>query len=165
MVQEMKLRDYELKEENHFVAMEYYNLIMNRTFLVLILEDYLIGLKVNGLVSSEGGGDPITRAVTKKMSIQDDLENPYSYVKSKYFRKMENLDILGPEILSTEKSNFKISREKIESVTYDKRRKWGMGHYPHDGKVYVKTKNGRKREFIILGSQSGEGIKERVEKK
>jgi hypothetical protein len=34
-----------------------------------------------------------------------------------------------------------------------------MGEYPHDGKVYVTTKDGKRREFIILGNQSGESIK------
>lgn len=40
-----------------------------------------------------------------------------------------------------------------------------MGYYPHDGKVYVKTYDGKKKEFIILGSQSGEEIKNWIEKK
>ncbi len=161
----MKLKDYELKEGNHFVAMEYYNLIMNRTFLVLILEDFLIGLKVNGLISVEGGGDPLTRSITKNMAIQDDLQNPYSYMKSSYLRKIENLNIYGESILETEKPNFRINRNEIKNVTYDKRKKWGMGYYPHDGKVYVKTKNGKKKEFIILGSQSGKEIENWIEKK
>lgn len=37
---------------------------------------------------------------------------------------------------------------------------WGMGYYPHDGKVYIKTKDFRKREFIILGAQSGQSVKD-----
>jgi len=161
----MKLKDYELKEGNHFIAMEYYNLIMNRTFLVLILEDCLIGLKVNGFISVEGGGDALTRSITKKMAIQDDLQNPYSYMKSSYLRKIENLNIYGEDILKTEKPNFKINRNEIKNATYDKRKKWGIGYYPHDGKVYVKTKNGKKKEFIILGSQSGKEIENWIEKK
>ena len=123
----MKLKDYELKEGNHFVAMEYYSLIMNRTFLVLILEDCLIGLKVNGLISVEGGGDPLTRSITKNMAIQDDLQNPYSYMKRSYLRKIENLNIYREEILKTEKPSFKINRNEIKSVTYDKRKKMGNG--------------------------------------
>ena len=46
-----------------------------------------------------------------------------------------------------------------------KEKKWGMGYYPHDGKVYVKTKNGKKKEFIILGSQSGKEIENWIKKK
>jgi hypothetical protein len=44
----MTLQEFGLREENHFVAMEYYRLIMNRTFLVLLTPEYLVGLKVNG---------------------------------------------------------------------------------------------------------------------
>ena len=161
----MKLKDFELKEGNHFVAMQYYNLILNRTFLILILENHLIGFKVNGLIRVEGGGDSLTRSITKNMAIQNDLRNPYSYMKSKYLRKIENLNIFGEEILKMEGSNFKINRKNIKSVIYDKRKKWGMGYYPHDGKVYVKTESGEKKEFIILGSQSGEEIKNWIKKK
>ncbi|AFM05447.1 hypothetical protein Fleli_3107 [Bernardetia litoralis DSM 6794] len=161
----MKLKNYKLKNENHFVAMEYYNLIMNRTFLVLILEDYLIGMKVNGLVSVENNNDAITSAITRSMSIQGDLENPYSYMKNSYLRKIENLDIYGAEILKIERANFKINRNEIESATYDERQKWGMGYYPHDGKVYIKMKNGKKKEFIIVGSQSGKEIENWINKK
>ena len=99
------------------------------------------------------------------MAIQDDLENPYLYMKSKYLRKIENLNIFGEEILKVEGSNFRINRKNIKSVTYDKRKKWGMAYYPHDGKIYVKPENGKKKEFIILGSQSGEEIKVWIEKK
>jgi len=38
-----------------------------------------------------------------------------------------------------------------------------MGYYPHDGKVYVTTNNNKKKEFIILGAQSGEAIKNWIE--
>ncbi len=159
MNKSLVFKEYELKKGNHFIAMEYYNLIMNRTFLVLILDEYLIGLKVNGLVSVEGGGDPLIESISKKMAIQDDLDNPYSYIKSSYLRKIENLNIYGEEILKAEKSNFKIHYSQIDRVSFDKTKKWGMGYYPHDGKVYVKWENRNTKEFIILGSQSGEEIK------
>jgi hypothetical protein len=164
MVTNIKFKDFEFDDGNHFIAMEYYGIILNRTFLILITENDLIGIKVNGLISVEGGGDPLTRLITSNMAVQNDLDNPYSYIKSKYLRKIENLNIYGKEILNVEKANFKINRHEIKSVTYDKRKKWGMGYYPHDGKVYVKTENERKKEFIILGSQSGEQIKEWIEK-
>ena len=161
----IKLRDYELKEGNHFIAMEYYNLILNRTFLVLILEDALVGLQVNGLISVEGGADALTRSITERLAIQDELQNPYSYMKSSYLRRIEGLNIYGEDILQAEKPNFKIYRDDIKKVTYDRKKKWGMGYYPHDGKVYVRTGNGKKREFIILGAQSGKEIQTWIESK
>lgn len=154
----MKFKDFKFKEGNHFVAMEYYGLILNRTFLILVTNEYLIGLKVNGVVSAEGGGDPITSAITSSMAITNDLENPYSYIKSKYLSKLENLDIFSDDILQISGANFKIKRSHITQTIYDRRKKWGMGPYPHDGKVYVKTIDSKKREFIILGAQSGAEI-------
>jgi hypothetical protein len=157
----VKLRDFELQECNHFVAMEYYGLILNRTYLILITRDYLLGLKVNGLVSVEvgRGSDPLTRAITNSMAIMEDKQNPYAYMKEKFLRKMENLDIFGEAILKVSNANFKIERTKIADVYYNEKKKWGMGQYPHDGRVILKIADGKKREFIILGMQSGEKIK------
>ena len=61
-------------------------------------------------------------------------------------------------ILSLDKSNFTIPYRDIASVSFDESKKWGMGPYPHDGKVFVTTKDGSKREFIILANQSGQSI-------
>ncbi len=140
------------------MAMEYHLLMLNRTFLVLLLEDCILGIKANGLVSIETGTDSFSRQVTKSLAIHGDLQNPYSYIKRKHILKSENEDILGSDILSANKSNFKISYKDIESVRYDTTKKWGMGYYPHDGKVYITIKYNKKRELIILGNQSGEMI-------
>lgn len=160
----MKLTDFEFNEGNHFVAMEYYGLILNRTFLVIITNDYLIGLKVNGLVSVEGNSkNSIANKLLDLMVIKNDLENPYSYMKDKYLDELADFDIYETDILEVSDSNFKIKKSEITEVVYDKRKKWGMGYYPHDGKVYVKTANG-KQEFIILGNQSGQKIKDWIAK-
>lgn len=154
----MTLRNFEFKDNNHFVAMEYYNLILNRTFLVLRTGNCLIGLYGNGIVSTEGGNDVLTKAVTRKLAIRGDLSNPYSYLKGKYIDLSMDDDLDGESILHTHKSNFRIAWKDIQSVHYDPKKKWGMGPYPHDGKVYVKTINNKQREFIILGDQSGREI-------
>ena len=80
----MKLADTELTEDNHFVAMEYYALMLNRTFLIIKTADMLIGIQGNGMVSVEGGGDILTRAITATMAVRGDLTNPYSYLKNEY---------------------------------------------------------------------------------
>ncbi|QEC76296.1 hypothetical protein [Mucilaginibacter ginsenosidivorax] len=154
----MLLRSFELKEGNFFIAMEYYGLILNRTFVVIILNDRLIGLKVSGAISAEGGHNPFTIAATRALAVKGDLQNPFAYVKQKYTRQLLDEDILGSAILKVDSANFEIFKRDIIEVTYDARKKWGMGPYPHDGKVYVKTA-GKTREFIILGAQSGEDIR------
>ena len=59
----MKFKDFALKSDNHFVAMQYYGLILNRTFLVILTNNELIGIKVNGLVSVESGGNIIAKEI------------------------------------------------------------------------------------------------------
>jgi hypothetical protein len=54
----MKIGDFEFTDKNHFVAMEYYWLILNRTFLILLMEDQLIGIKVHGPIGVESS-DPL----------------------------------------------------------------------------------------------------------
>ena len=154
----MKFKDFELTTDNHFIAMQYYGLILNKTLLVLLTKDLLIGIKVNGLVSVESGGNIIAKELAGTMAIKGDLQNPYSYVKSKFIDRVNNYDLFDGSILTQNKSNFVIKRSDIQNAFYDPKKKWGMGYYPHDGKVYVETHDGRKKEFIIMGNQSGEKI-------
>src|SRR6478736_4799833 len=100
----MKLKDIELTDNNHFVAMEYYNLILNRTFLVIKTKGDLIGIQGNGLVSVEGGKDVLTRQLTSNMSIKGDLTNPHSYLKNKFLEKIADLDLLDGSIVEANKT-------------------------------------------------------------
>jgi len=154
----MKLKDIELTDKNHFVAMEYYFLILNRTFLIIKTKDFLIGIQGNGLVSVEGGKDTLTRQITSKLAIKGDLTNPYSYLKNKHLEKIADLDLIDGSILEVNKTNFLIKTSDIKSATYNPAKKFGMGPYPHDGRVTIETYVNNKREFIILGNQSGESI-------
>lgn len=154
----MKFKDFELTADNHFIAMQYYGLIFNKTLLVLLTKDLLIGIKVNGLVSVESGGNIIAKELAGTMAIKGDLQNTYSYVKSKFIDRVNDYDLFDGSILTQNSSNFVINRSDIKSAFYDPKEKWGMGYYPHDGKVYVETNDGQKMEFINMGNQSGEKI-------
>lgn len=165
----MTLAAFDFQEHNHFVAMEYHTLILNRTFLILITNDYLIGIQANGLVSAESGNkiplgleDVLTKAIGNLMAVRGDLSNPYAYIKQKYIQKSMQKDLLSDNLLAVNKINFRINKTDIKTVRYDARKKWGMGPYPHDGKVYIETNNS-KREFIILGAQSGKKIANWIE--
>jgi hypothetical protein len=154
----MKLKDIELTDKNHFVAMEYYFLILNRTFLVIKTKDYLIGIQGNGLVSVEGGINGLTRQITSNIAIKGDLTNPYSYLKNKYLEKIIDLDLLDGSIIEVNKTNFLIRTSDLKSAVYNPAKKFGMGPYPHDGRVTIKIHENKSREFIILGNQSGANI-------
>jgi len=154
----MKLKDFTLTEDNHFIAMEYYALILNRSFLVLLTKEYLIGIQGNGLIGAEGGNNDLTKAITSTLAVHGDLTNPYSYLKNKYLDVVAQADLLDGSIVAKNKTNFLISRGDIRNAWYNPAKKWGMGYYPHDGRVYIETSGHKKREFIILGNQSGKRI-------
>jgi hypothetical protein len=154
----MKLKDIELTDDNHFVAMEYYYLILNRTFLVIQAKGFLIGIQGNGLVSVEGGKDILTLQITSNMAIKGDLTNPYSYLQNKYLEKIGDLNLIDGSIIEANKTNFLIKLSDIKSVISNPSKKFGMGPYPHDGRVTIETYDNKKRELIILGNQSGENI-------
>ncbi|TDW97190.1 hypothetical protein [Dinghuibacter silviterrae] len=158
----MRLKDFPLKEGNHFVAMEYYALILNRTFLVLLTKDYLVGIKVHGLISAPGGSDELTKAITALLAVHGNLTDPSSYIKTKYLDAIKEVDLLDGSIIAKNRSNFLIPRGDVTNAWYNPRPKWGMGPYPHDGRVYIETAGRKKREFIILGNQSGKRIAERI---
>lgn len=154
----MTLKDIELTADNHFVAMEYCYLVLNRTFLVIKKEGLLIGIQGNGLVTIEGGDDFLTELITSKMAVKGDLTNQYSYLKNKYLEKVANLNLIDGSLIEANKTNFLIKLSDIKSALYNPSKKFGMGYYPHDGRVTIETYDHKKREFIILGNQSGEKI-------
>ena len=131
-----------------FVAMEYYALILNRTYLVRVGDGKITGSVCRGLTAVEGGGDRLTREITAKLAVHGNLSDPASYVDDETLSK-------------NHRANFAISLSQLQSVTYDPRKKWGMGYYPHDGRVTIVTPD-QKREFIILGTQSGRAIATRL---
>jgi hypothetical protein len=154
----MKFRDFKFTDENHFIAMEYYFLILNRTFLFIKTKDHLIGIQGSGLISAEGGADILTHHITSNMAVKGDLNNPYAYLKNKYLEKVVDLDLLDGSILEVNKTNFVLKTIDIKTVYHDPAKKTGMGPYPHDGRVMIETFDNKKRELIILGNQSGEKI-------
>ncbi|QQS28237.1 MAG: hypothetical protein IPM47_15395 [Sphingobacteriales bacterium] len=138
--------------------MEYYYLILNRTFLVIKSKGLLIGIQSNGLVSVEGGKDILTREIISNMAIKGDFTNPYSYLKNKYLGKIVYLNLTVGSIVEGNKTNFLIKLSDIKSAIYNPSKEFGMGPYSHDGRVTIETYDNNKREFIILGNQSGEHI-------
>jgi hypothetical protein len=159
----MKLKEFPLKRNNHFVAMEYYWLILNRTFLILMTKEYIIGIQGNGVIAVEGGKDFITglnctEPFVKNLAVRGDLSNPFSYLKEKYINNIKDEDLMSNSFLINNKANFRINKKDIKNVYYDSNKKWGMSYYPHDGKVYIETFDKKKKELIILGNQSGQAI-------
>jgi hypothetical protein len=66
------------------------------------------------------------------------------------------------EELSQLRGGFFIERSAIVSVEYDERQKWGMGGIPHSGRMKVKLVGGKNREFILLGCEIGDELKDKI---
>ena len=92
------------------------------------------------------------------MVVRGDLANSYSYLNSKYIHKIQHLDLKSDEFLTNNKANFRVRKSDIRNVYHNPSKKWGMGYYPHDGRVYIETYDNKKKELIIPGNQSGEDI-------
>src|SRR5437868_10328944 len=107
----MTLKEFPIEKNNHFVAMEYYLIILNRTFLILLTKEYLIGIQGNGAIAVEGGKDffsglNVAEPFINKLVVRGDLLNPYSYLKAEYIKKIEDTDLMSDTFLSDNKANF-----------------------------------------------------------
>lgn len=120
-----------------FLAMEYWGLILNRSFAVLISPAGLHGWQFKGITSAL---------------------NPHFFVP--YQRLILDPDpAIGTEAfdrLMKKRGSFFIPRDQITAATFDPTPKWGMGGVPHTGKLLVHLRDGRDREFILLGDQDGQ---------
>ena len=130
-----------------FVAMEYYWLMLNRTFKIFLTSEYLVGVKVQGII-----------AASPKYAINPEWQNQDKFVPEGISEKYGNESLTINEILEANRNNFALKISDVCSVSFDKSKKWGMGSVPHTGKIYVSTSNGRTREFILLGKQDGENV-------
>lgn len=90
----MKISAFQFTPDNHFVAIEYYWLILNRTFLILITEKELIGVKVHGPIGVETY-EPVTNPLS--LAIDGDLHNPYSYIDMRYIERIKDTDLASNE--------------------------------------------------------------------
>jgi len=126
-----------------FLTMEYYFLILNRSFVVFTYPEGLYGWKFSGPVSS--------RTPLFFVPFEDVATDPELLPSTEDFKE-----------LMEESGSFFIARSEIASVDYDPTQKWGMGPVPHSGKLYVRLTTGRSRELILLGSQYGEAARAAV---
>ena len=132
-------------ESGKFVALEYYGMILNRTYFIAAANGFLCGANVGGLLSNR-------RSPT----------DPNWYLHQGELKRCRE-DGLGSDLFLTSKSsNFRISPEEVLSIDFDDTPKWGMGMVPYSGRLHFKLSNGRSREFILLGAQDGQHLRENL---
>ena len=116
-----------------FVAMEYYWLVMNRTYVIFIAPEGLYGWLAHGPVAAS---NPTYFQPYQRM-LQDE-------------RLMRNHAAI--QKLSDLPGGFFFGRSEIASIADDDLKKWGMSGLPHTGNIRVRLISGVSREFIVLGN-------------
>ena len=134
----------------YFAAMEYYALILNRTFKVFIADKMLCAAFVRGLTASP------------MVSSTDENGQKY-WVQTLTATLYEQLDVTSKAFKKLDFFNFQIPWRDVGRIEYDPTPKWGMGNVPHSGKIKVRLKSGRTRELILLGQQDGFALKRQIE--
>jgi hypothetical protein len=144
------LEEGELGSSLWFAAMEYYALILNRTYKVFLTDQMLVGAKVRGLVISP----PV---VPPQMFDQE------FWVRTQAAQRYGSVDVISAEFLQIHSANFQIRWNEIAQTEYRSGKKWGMGNVPHSGRLILQLRSGRRRELILLGNQNGNALKERFD--
>jgi hypothetical protein len=135
----------------YFIAMEYKGML-NCIYKIYITDSLVMGAKVNGYITVQPNFGLGTSISFKHM------HEPEAYVNKKKDEKYDDLLNDPDAFLKTDKQNFIIRISDIKRVYHDPTPKWGMGYYPHTGKIMVealKTTGNPKadREFILVGDQ------------
>ncbi len=126
-----------------FVAMEYFALILNRSFLIFITDEGLRGWKFCGPVT--------TRIPNYYEPVETLLDDPEMAPGSDAFKELMH-----------GRGTFIIPYSEVTSVNFVGKRKWGMGPILHSGILTIELTEGRGREFILLGATYGEGVRDSI---
>jgi hypothetical protein len=126
-----------------FVAMEFYWLILNRTFVVFVAPDGLYGWKAAGPVTNSNRRyfEPLQEMVEDKELMRD----------FPAIRKLAGLT-----------GGFFIGNSELASVMADSSGQWGMGGIAHSGHVHVRLNSGKSRTFILLGEIIPEQVRDHI---
>jgi hypothetical protein len=126
-----------------FVAMEFYWLILNRTFLVFVSPDGIFGWKACG---------PVTNANRRY------FEPLQAMVEDREFMR----DLPAIRKLAHLPGGFYIPRSEVALIASDDRNQWGMGGIPHSGHILVHHTSGKTNSFILLGEIIPEEARDRI---
>jgi hypothetical protein len=127
--------------------MQYYWLIVNRTFEVFVTSTMICGARVRGVIASPEGTEP-------------QHSDPRQYVSPRLRRRYDSVDVEAPKFLGIDRANFQLQRASISAIEYFPK-KWGMGAVPYSGRLVLSSVD-FKCELILMGSQDAELITTRL---
>lgn len=147
---EIPMFESERGSTSWFVAMEYYALILNRTYKVFVTDRMLCGAKVRGLVSNP-------------MMISPQMFDQAYWADTQSAKIYDRMDVASTIFLQANSVNFQIGWKQIAEIEYLAKRKWGMGNVPHSGRIILHLRSNRQRELILLGKQNGPALKAKLD--
>jgi hypothetical protein len=133
-----------------FAAMEYYALILNRTYKVFVTDQMLVGVVVRGIVISP----PV---------VASSMSNQEFWVRTQAAKRYGGIDLTSAKLHQIHSTNFQVHWNDIAQTEYRAGRKWGMGNVPHSGRLILRLRDGRQRELILLGRQNGNTLKDKFD--
>ncbi len=163
----MILKDFRLNDCNHFIALQNHGLFTKSIYLVITINDIIVGLELNNKVSLENS----TRLGNLFADIElaqerGDEKNPYSYIKKTALKDIEKTNVFSKEIFQINKNNFKIDKIHIQEIIFI-----GIENkkYINSGNIVIETKIETKyhpnpnlivpkRKLTLLGIQDYEKI-------
>ena len=132
-----------------FVALEYYALVLNRTYKIFVTDDLLCGAIVRGWLAS-----PVVRS--------DAWPDPDFYPRDRLLRRYTGLRVNEAAFATVNYWNFQLPRVALADVEYTRAPKWGMGNVPYSGRLILYLRRGGSRELVLLGHQDGVAIRDRL---
>ena len=122
-----------------FVAMQYYWVMLNRTFEVFVTDTKICAARVGGLIASP-------------TFVDEKYKEPRFYVRPRLRARYDGVDPDSSEFLAIDSANFQISRAEIGDIELHKT-KWGMGAVPYSGRIVMSLRDGGKKELVLVGTQ------------
>jgi hypothetical protein len=132
-----------------FVALQYCYGISNRTYMVFVTSKMLCGAKVRGLLAA-----PVI--------VSERWKDPLFYPRPEVVAKYADIPFDSDQFKQMNSANFQIRSEDVDSIEYSADPKWGMGTVPYSGRLFIRKKDGKKVELILLGNQIGSDIRDRL---
>jgi hypothetical protein len=128
-----------------FAACERYALLLGHTYKIFITDDMLCGARVRGTAIGPETPDDAT------------LEQSY-WVCSINESLYERMDVTKPEFLALHRKNFQMRWRDIADAELDPDQHWGMSELTNSGTLILHHHSGKRRKFILLGDQDGNGL-------
>jgi hypothetical protein len=130
-----------------FLAMEYFGLMLNRTYAISATKTMICGAKMFGTVGSPRSGLGIYR-----------WRDPRNFIDRKTQDKYRGVSPESREFLAVNKDNFQIRSADVVGIAFSPKKKLSMGGIPHSGTITLALRDHKPREFILLGDQDGAEI-------